>query len=278
MRPGVNPDRTLNGATARVWIVLWVIVTFVAAAALLIVAMYQLRSRLDAAHARIDRLSGRVAQLREQTADLDRLRARVAELENRLGGIPTRVARLEVPLCDDFRRRAPPQPNSDDQPAAPNAVNVPQWRRVAQLVRHLGLPACIRDIRADNEPDAPDQREVVVSLDAQRTIEIDLYADGRVAEVELLVSFSSLPAPIRQQAFARGCRPQKTELSVRKDVTPEAVRQLLDEWRPSAQGQFPPLREDIIVEFDCGSALWDLELKADGTMLRRNGGPATTRR
>ncbi|MEO1339123.1 MAG: hypothetical protein AAFV29_25995, partial [Myxococcota bacterium] len=229
------------------------------------------RQRIDDQAAQIDVLKAELIALSAG----GRLSERMIALERRLGGLPTRVDRLELPTCSSFQfdgrtksKRQKPRPPLDDTPASVLSVNAAQWRTLAQVARNLAKPTCIRDLRTDQEPDGLGQLEVIVAVDTRNTLEIDLYRDGSIAEAELLISFATLPAALRRTIRLEDCAPRKTELSIRSPVSASDIRRLLEWWRPSPSGDHPSLTEQIVVEIDCGTKLWDLELSADGTVVK----------
>ncbi|MEM7675630.1 MAG: hypothetical protein AAF449_06465 [Myxococcota bacterium] len=253
-------------------LVVWIVATFVAAAGVVIFAVHRLRQHIDNQAAQIDILRAQVTAL----SSGGRLSERMIALERRLGGLPTRVDRLELPMCPNFRygdrNKPPPSARSatspDDTPAAIWSVNAAQWRTLALVARNMGRPACIRDLRADQESDGLGQVEVVLSIARQETVEVDLFRDGSIAEAELLIPFATLPASLRRLIRQEECAPRKVELSVRPPVNAADIRKLTEWWRPLPTGEYPPLIEQLVVEIDCGPELWDLELSADGTVLR----------
>ena len=257
----------------------FVIATITAGAVLFVVAMVGVKTQLDRQTETVRRLEEETQALR---TDVNDLRAALTQSEQAIATatrLPSRVDKLEVPPCPNFfvRSRPPGAPN-DDQPAAPKEINLRQWNTLAEVARQLRTSACIYDVRRDDEPDAAYQLEVVLRLGDDRTVEIDMHPDGRIDEAELKVALRALPPHIQQSARDSGCRPvKKAELSVRDAVGPAAIARLLDWWQPSRSRGYPTaIRSDLIVEFDCGTSFWDLELRPDGTVARSS--PAAQRR
>lgn len=222
---------------------------------------------------RIDQLESRLVEVQPPTARasvLATVESKLAEIDRNLADLRLRIDRLAVPLCRKFHGRSLIGSETDDQPADPKLLTADQWRRLAALARYMPASVCIEDLRADQETDGEQELEAVLHINDGRVVEVDLKTNSEVSEVELLVAFNTLPAPLRKATFDHGCRrPRKAELSIRAPVKARDVRWLLDWWQPGPTGRYPStLSPKLIVELDCGSTYWDLELKSDGTIER----------
>lgn len=253
-------------------------VTFATAATLLIGAVIQLRSSIDDQRHRLEGVEGELENRRADAELVRRLKEEVAELKSSLQGMPSRVARLEIPLCPGFFKR-PKTTTGDEQPVSPESVNSAQWATLGEVVRQLRVVACLQDLRLDRERDAERQLEAVLKFSRAATarspdsdastLELDLHANGEVAEAELLIRYEDLPADLQRVAEQNRCRPRKTELSIRDTVAPTDIQELIVHWRPGADGRYPRVPRDTFVEFDCGETYWDLELTHNGTVIKK---------